>query len=470
MTQWHSSATGLQLNHLADQNKPLSELFKPEPNSWGCEACYVTNKGSDTICVSCTTPKPGTKVETSVTETPKSNFGFESVQPFSFKTPISSTGFTFGSVEPKTSTESNTIFSNTNFKFGNTGTQPSNTVFGPLVSTPPQFGFQIDKTKDTKSPQNMFSLNPNPNDSKLNSFQFGLSRTFDFEFPKFGAQEAVKPPESSIEDTPQHPNDEENTSFGESQVEPSNADSIYFQPVVPLPPKIEVKTGEEEENVLHTFRARLFRFCDNEWKERGVGEIKILESRDSNRIRLLMRRDTIFKVCLNQSITKDLKLDLKDDKKSITWSAIDYSEDTPIPQIFLLRLKNADIAQQFLRAVESTKSLLVSEVCPQSVTDINEKEKNKMNEISKKSSAKPSEEDDIQIVYQKMPESRDILEKVQRLKLPLNFYDYENMPPCPGCRGCQDTEMPIFAKSKLISPERITNDSPDSTQESIIFD
>ena len=62
---------------------------------------------------------------------------------------------------------------------------------------------------------------------------------------------------------------------------------------MPLPEKIEVKTGEEDEDELFESRARLFRFVGGEWKERGLGVLKILQHRESGRIRLLMRRDQV---------------------------------------------------------------------------------------------------------------------------------------------------------------------------------
>ena len=40
----------------------------------------------------------------------------------------------------------------------------------------------------------------------------------------------------------------------------STGDDIYFEPVIPLPEKVEVKTGEEDEDVLFSERAKLFRF------------------------------------------------------------------------------------------------------------------------------------------------------------------------------------------------------------------
>lgn len=73
-----------------------------------------------------------------------------------------------------------------------------------------------------------------------------------------------------------------------SQVEPEEqADSEgdgaeehdpHYEPIIPLPATIVVSTGEEEESSLFNERAKLFRYdVDNkEWKERGVGQMKLL--------------------------------------------------------------------------------------------------------------------------------------------------------------------------------------------------
>ena len=70
-------------------------------------------------------------------------------------------------------------------------------------------------------------------------------------------------------------------------------DNLYFEPVIPLPDKVDVVTGEEEEEVLYSHRAKLFRLVDGEWKERGIGDVKILKHTSSNKIRLLMRREQV---------------------------------------------------------------------------------------------------------------------------------------------------------------------------------
>lgn len=48
-------------------------------------------------------------------------------------------------------------------------------------------------------------------------------------------------------------------------------------------------------------RAKLFRFdkSNSEWKERGTGEVRLLQDRGSMLVRLVMRRDKTLKVCAN---------------------------------------------------------------------------------------------------------------------------------------------------------------------------
>lgn len=73
---------------------------------------------------------------------------------------------------------------------------------------------------------------------------------------------------------------------------------------MPLPDKVDVVTGEESEEVFYSHRAKLFRKVGPEWKERGLGDIKILRHGVTNRVRLLMRREQVHKICLNHHLTE----------------------------------------------------------------------------------------------------------------------------------------------------------------------
>ena len=79
---------------------------------------------------------------------------------------------------------------------------------------------------------------------------------------------------------------------------------MHFEPVIKLTEKVETKTNEESEDCLFKMRAKLFRFFKSsddksEWKERGTGDIRLLKHKESNKTRLVMRRDKTLKVCAN---------------------------------------------------------------------------------------------------------------------------------------------------------------------------
>jgi len=58
---------------------------------------------------------------------------------------------------------------------------------------------------------------------------------------------------------------------------------------------LQVKTGEEDEDKLFGERAKLFRFDPEtkQWKDRGIGEMKILKHKVTKRTRILMRREQV---------------------------------------------------------------------------------------------------------------------------------------------------------------------------------
>ena len=66
-----------------------------------------------------------------------------------------------------------------------------------------------------------------------------------------------------------------------------------------VPKVLETKSGEEGLECILKLRTKLYRFADNQWKERGVGNIKLLRDRQERKIRVLMRQEKTYKPVSN---------------------------------------------------------------------------------------------------------------------------------------------------------------------------
>jgi len=120
-----------------------------------------------------------------------------------------------------------------------------------------------------------------------------------------------------------------------------------------------VKTGEEDEDVVYSQRAKLYRFVDNEWKERGIGDVKILQHRSTGIVRVIMRRERVLKLCLNHRVTAALMLQPMPNAqgKAWTWHADDFSDGAePTHEKFSIRFKTEDIAAEFKHAFNDAKN------------------------------------------------------------------------------------------------------------------
>jgi len=133
----------------------------------------------------------------------------------------------------------------------------------------------------------------------------------------------------------------------------------HFEPVIKLTEQVPVKTNEEDEEVLFKLRSKLFRFVteSNEWKERGTGDVRLLQHKESKKIRLVMRRDKTLKVCANHLLTSDMKLqpNVGSDRSWVWKVAADYSEEPPTSETLAIRFANSDLADDFKKAFESAQ-------------------------------------------------------------------------------------------------------------------
>ena len=72
----------------------------------------------------------------------------------------------------------------------------------------------------------------------------------------------------------------------------SEEPDVHFQPIVQLS-KVEIKSTEENDEVIFSQRAKLFRLVEQEWKERGTGDAKVLRYIPKNIGKFVMRRDIV---------------------------------------------------------------------------------------------------------------------------------------------------------------------------------
>ena len=64
-------------------------------------------------------------------------------------------------------------------------------------------------------------------------------------------------------------------------------------------PEVASATGEENEECIFVMRAKLYRFRDDQWKERGTGNFKLMRNKESKKIRAIMRQEKTLKPVCN---------------------------------------------------------------------------------------------------------------------------------------------------------------------------
>lgn len=234
------------------------------------------------------------------------------------------------------------------FTFSSSQNKHSESLLGLLTSDLPA------KAEDKPSTQG-------PASAQSNIFSFGSKGTSGFSFVdsgsfKFG--DVSKPVFGTSQPAAE-------VKHGESDTESTHAeedeDGPHFEPIVPLPDKVDLKTGEEDEEEMFCNRAKLYRF-DNEtkeWKERGIGNVKILKNCTTGKVRLLMRREQVLKICANHYITTDMLLKPNSGSdKSWVWNAVDYADEEPKPEHLAIRFKSVDEAARFKDKFEEAQKIV----------------------------------------------------------------------------------------------------------------
>ena len=135
--------------------------------------------------------------------------------------------------------------------------------------------------------------------------------------------------------------------FGEKEEERYNEDNYDPQ----YEATVQV-TKLEDDEIIFKHRAKLYRF-NKQWKDRGIGDIKLTKNAKTGYCRVIMRRDIVYKLCANHAIMPNMELNMLEssDRSWIWFTPADCSEGLPPqPQQFCVKFKNKQIATEFKTA------------------------------------------------------------------------------------------------------------------------
>ena len=398
--------------------KQFMSRFAPAPGSWTCEVCDVDNDAEHLQCNACNSVKTAREPQRTVSigmeenlkpSGPMSNAAVPQSEPANtaqdvkkescqvasiFQSPggsalASSKLFTIGRGDPNEEKEDKIDLS------------PSKT------SSPSQQGIILPQKPSTSPGQSYL----------FSSLPFGSTTPvkFTFSLTVSPGSPSRKPKSPSSPPTPSYP---ESPSRGED-------DGPYFEPLIPLPDKVECRTGEEGQEVLFCERCKLFRYDGgaSQWKERGIGEIKILRDSNSNKNRILMRREHVLKLCANHMISTDMVLKpFPNSDKAWLWTTLaDFSEEEAKAETLAARFRTSQVAAKFKETFDIGTQAAVSK--PEKGPSLSKPE-------SKPPDSRTSEkpEEDVMIMFEKGV-TADLKEKAKRLQLPRNFFGYECSAP-----------------------------------------
>ncbi len=122
--------------------------------------------------------------------------------------------------------------------------------------------------------------------------------------------------------------------------------------------KKETKTGEEDLECLYKNRAKLYRINDNQWKERGVGNIKLMRHKEKKQIRFGMRQEKTLKPIANHVVLEDpqcVLVPMANNDKAYTWFVQDFAEGEAKLEKFAARFRTVDEANDFKAKFEAAQ-------------------------------------------------------------------------------------------------------------------
>eukprot|EP00931_Biecheleriopsis_adriatica_P025011 TRINITY_DN15459_c0_g2_i1.p1 TRINITY_DN15459_c0_g2~~TRINITY_DN15459_c0_g2_i1.p1 ORF type:complete len:345 (-),score=96.32 TRINITY_DN15459_c0_g2_i1:33-1067(-) len=116
-------------------------------------------------------------------------------------------------------------------------------------------------------------------------------------------------------------------------------------------------TGEEGEDEIYSQTSQLYhRFNDGEWKERGLGQAKLLKNKESGKIRFVLRQEKPEKVVANHYVLDYNPHPSAGSEKCWVWTGRECEEHEQVVELFALKFGSQELAQAFKVAFDEAKT------------------------------------------------------------------------------------------------------------------
>ncbi|GAA5889975.1 hypothetical protein JCM5296_003667 [Sporobolomyces johnsonii] len=119
----------------------------------------------------------------------------------------------------------------------------------------------------------------------------------------------------------------------------------------------ETHTGEEEDELVHQVRAKLFAMHEGNWAERGMGPLKLNKTKakegEKGGARIVMRAEATHRLLLNATLFPEFFIEVSNEKY-VRFTIIEGTE----PISYMLRLGNPAAAQSLVDAVRERTAAL----------------------------------------------------------------------------------------------------------------
>jgi Ran-binding protein 1 len=93
------------------------------------------------------------------------------------------------------------------------------------------------------------------------------------------------------------------------------------------------------------------------WRERGIGEVKILQHKEHKKYRILMRQEKTMKIICNHIVDPRIEMQPQmSSDKAMMWSAFDFADGELVETIFAIRFPNSDVASEFKAKFEECQA------------------------------------------------------------------------------------------------------------------